>query len=156
MILTPLGIAAQRSRDWILYTDETPTVPVYPEYSLEQTRAAIDKGEKPNYMGTYISAKNFILQSFTTTQSPRVKKRVSQFMQISVCPECHGKKLKKESLAVKFAGLDIGELSQLTLTDLALALQNTAHTKIKMILLTAKKPSSHSVLLAISSRALRR
>jgi excinuclease ABC subunit A len=128
---TPWNQLPKESRDWILYTDETPTVPVYPEYSLEQTRAAIDKGEKPNYMGTYISARNFILQSFTTTQSPRVKKRVSQFMQISVCPECHGKKLKKESLAVKFAGLDIGELSQLTLTDLALALQKTAHTKIK-------------------------
>ena len=128
---TPWNQLPKESRDWILYTDETPTVPVYPEYSLEQTRAAIDKGEKPNYMGTYISARNFILQSFTTTQSPRIKKRVSQFMQISVCPECHGKKLKKESLAVKFAGLDIGELSQLTLTDLALALQKTAHTKIK-------------------------
>nr|WP_299039754.1 excinuclease ABC subunit UvrA [uncultured Psychrobacter sp.] len=128
---TPWNQLPKESRDWILYTDETPTVPVYPEYSLEQTRAAIDKGEKPNYMGTYISAKNFILQSFTTTQSSRVKKRVSQFMQISVCPECHGKKLKKETLSVKFAGLDIGELSQLTLTDLALALQKTAHTKIK-------------------------
>jgi len=128
---TPWNQLPKESRDWILYTDETPTVPVYPEYSLEQTRAAIDKGEKPNYMGTYISARNFILQSFTTTQSPRIKKRVSQFMQISVCPECHGKKLKKESLSVKFAGLDIGELSQLTLTDLALALQKTAHTTIK-------------------------
>lgn len=52
-------------------------------------------------------------------------------MQISVCPECHGKKLKKESLSVTFAGLDIGELSQLTLTDLALTLQKTAHTKIE-------------------------
>ncbi|MBO1531728.1 excinuclease ABC subunit UvrA [Psychrobacter sp. F1192] len=128
---TPWHKLPKKSRDWILYTDETPTVPVYPEYNLEQTRAAIEKGEKPNYMGTYISAKNFILNAFTTTQSPRVKKRVSQFMQISVCPECHGKKLKKESLSVTFAGLDIGELSQLTLTDLALALQKTAHTKIK-------------------------
>lgn len=128
---TPWHELPKKSRDWILYTDETPTVPVYPEYNLEQTRAAIEKGEKPNYMGTYISAKNFILNAFTTTQSPRVKKRVSQFMQISVCPECHGKKLKKESLSVKFAGLDIGELSQLTLNDLALALQKTAHTKIK-------------------------
>ena len=128
---TPWHKLPKKSRDWILFTDETPTVPVYPEYNLEQTRAAIEKGEKPNYMGTYISAKNFILNAFTTTQSPRVKKRVSQFMQISICPECHGKKLKKESLSVKFAGLDIGELSQLTLTDLALTLEKTTHTKIK-------------------------
>ncbi|MDN5666630.1 MAG: excinuclease ABC subunit UvrA [Psychrobacter sp.] len=128
---TPWHKLPKKSRDWILFTDETPTVPVYPEYDMAQTRAAIEKGEKPNYMGTYISAKNFILNAFTTTQSPRVKKRVSQFMQISVCPECHGKKLKKESLSVTFAGSDIGELSQLTLTDLALTLEKTAHTKIK-------------------------
>ncbi|WP_348548404.1 excinuclease ABC subunit UvrA [Psychrobacter sp. KFRI-CH2-11] len=128
---TPWHKLPKKSRDWILFTDETPTLPVYPEYNLEQTRAAIEKGEKPNYMGTYISAKNFILNAFTTTQSPRVKKRVSQFMQISVCPECHGKKLKKESLSVTFAGLDIGELSQLTLTDLTLALEKTAHAKIE-------------------------
>ncbi|MGP5647134.1 excinuclease ABC subunit UvrA [Psychrobacter celer] len=128
---TPWHKLSKKSRDWILFTDETPTVPVYPEYDMAQTRAAIENGEKPNYMGTYISAKNFILNAFTTTQSPRVKKRVSQFMQISICPECHGKKLKKESLSVKFAGLDIGELSQLTLTDLALTLEKTAHTRIK-------------------------
>lgn len=128
---TPWNQLPKESRDWILFTDETPTVPVYPEYDIAQTREAIEKGEKPNYMGTYISAKNFILNAFTTTQSPRVKKRVSQFMQISICPECHGKKLKKESLSVTFAGLDIGDLSQLTLTDLALTLEKTAHTKIK-------------------------
>lgn len=137
-ILTTLGYdidkpwhtLPKKTRDWILFTDETPTVPVYPEYNIEQTREAIEKGEKPNYMGTFTSAKNFILHSFATTQSPRTKKRVSQFMQISECPECHGKKLKKESLSVKFAGLDIGELSQLTLTDMAKKLEKTAHTKI--------------------------
>ena len=123
----PWNTLPKKTRDWILFTDDTPTVPVYPEYNLEQTREAIEKGEKPNYMGTFTSAKNFILHSFANTQSPRTKKRVSQFMQISECPECHGKKLKKESLSVKFAGLDIGELSQLTLTELALKLEEAAH-----------------------------
>lgn len=127
---TPWNKLPKKSRDWILFTDETPTVPVYPEYNIEQTRIAIEKGEKPNYMGTFTSAKNFILHSFANTQSPRTKKRVSQFMQISKCPECHGKKLKKESLSVTFAGLDIGELSQLTLTELALKLEKTARTKV--------------------------
>lgn len=119
----------KKTRDWILYTNETPTVPVYPEYNIEQTRAAIEKGEKPNYMGTFTGAKNFILHSFANTQSALTKKRVSQFMQISECPDCHGKKLKKESLSVKFAGFDIGELSQLTLTELASKLESTAKSK---------------------------
>lgn len=137
-ILTTLGYDIDKpwhtlpkeTRDWILFTDETPEVPVYPEYNLEQVRAAIKKGEKPNYKGTYISAKNFVLHSFATTQSPRTKKRVAQFIQISECPSCHGKKLKKESLSVKFAGLDIGEISQLTLTELALKLNEAANKQL--------------------------
>ncbi len=126
----PWDTLPKETRDWILFTDETPEVPVYPEYNLEQVREAIKKGEKPNYKGTYASAKNFVLHSFTTTQSPRTKKRVAQFMQISECPSCHGKKLKQESLSVKFAGLDIGELSQLTLTELALKLHDAANKKL--------------------------
>ena len=126
----PWNTLSKETRDWILFTDETPEVPVYPEYNLEQVREAIKKGEKPNYKGTFTSAKNFVLHSFATTQSPRTKKRVAQFMQISECPSCHGKKLKQESLSVKFAGLDIGELSQLTLTELALKLQDAANKKL--------------------------
>lgn len=137
-ILTTLGYDIDKpwqtlpkeTRDWILFTDETPEVPVYPEYNVEQVRAAIKKGEKPSYKGTFASAKNFVLHAFATTQSPRTKKRVAQFMQISECPSCHGKKLKTESLSVKFAGLDIGELSQLTLTELALKLHDAAHKKL--------------------------
>ncbi|WP_350642528.1 excinuclease ABC subunit UvrA [Psychrobacter sp. HY3-MNA-CIBAN-0198] len=126
----PWNTLPKETRDWILFTDETPEVPVYPEYNLEQVREAIKKGEKPNYKGTFTSAKNFVLHSFATTQSPRTKKRVAQFMQISECPSCHGKKLKQESLSVKFAGLDIGELSQLTLTELALKLHDAANEKL--------------------------
>ncbi|MGE6795251.1 excinuclease ABC subunit UvrA [Psychrobacter okhotskensis] len=126
----PWNTLPKETRDWILFTNETPEVPVYPEYNLEQVREAIKKGEKPNYKGTFTSAKNFVLHSFATTQSPRTKKRVAQFMQISECPSCHGKKLKQESLSVKFAGLDIGELSQLTLTELALKLHNAANKKL--------------------------
>jgi len=126
----PWNTLPKETRDWILFTNETPEVPVYPEYNLEQVREAIKKGEKPNYKGTFTSAKNFVLHSFATTQSPRTKKRVAQFMQISECPSCHGKKLKQESLSVKFAGLDIGELSQLTLTELALKLHDAANKKL--------------------------
>ena len=42
-----------------------------------------------------------------------MKKRVSAFMVGSACPLCNGKRLKRESLSVTFAGLDIGELCHL-------------------------------------------
>lgn len=121
---TPWNALPKKARDWILFTDETPTVPVFPEYNFARTQEAIKKGEEPSYMGTFASAKSYILKSFATTQSPRTKKRVSQYMQISQCPQCSGKKLQRASLSVKFAGLDIGELSQLTLTEVASLLRH--------------------------------
>ncbi|WP_411352959.1 excinuclease ABC subunit A (plasmid) [Leisingera aquaemixtae] len=119
----------QKTRDWILFTDETPTVPVYAGLTPAQTRMAQQRDIAPSYMGTFSSAERYVLHSFATTQSHRTKKHVSQFMQISECPDCNGKKLKRESLAVTFAGLDIGELSQLTLSELAGHLREAATAK---------------------------
>ncbi|MDM8010396.1 MAG: excinuclease ABC subunit UvrA [Parasphingorhabdus sp.] len=119
----------RKTRDWILFTDETPSVPVYPGFDADEARDAMERDLPPSYMGTFASARAYILHSFATTQSHRTKKRVSQFMEISECPDCNGKKLKRESLSVKFTGLDIGELSQLTLTELAGRLRDTANGK---------------------------
>ncbi|VTU45708.1 hypothetical protein SRS16P2_00286 (plasmid) [Variovorax sp. SRS16] len=35
----------------------------------------------------------------------------------SICPTCHGKRLKREALAVTFAGHDIGAISPMPLED---------------------------------------
>lgn len=118
----------KKTRDWILYTEETPTEPVYVGFDLEEARFARKRNQSPSYMGTFSSARRYVLRSFATTQSQITKKRVSQFMQIFECPDCEGKKLKRESLSVKFAGLDIGELSLLTLTQLAERLREVTET----------------------------
>ncbi|MAJ40096.1 MULTISPECIES: excinuclease ABC subunit UvrA [unclassified Pseudoalteromonas] len=149
----PWNTLPKKARDWILFTDDTPTVPVFPEYTLEQTQAAIKNEESPSYMGTFISAKRFVLQSFASTQSPRTKKRVSQYMQISQCPQCEGKKLKKESLSVKVAGLDIGEISQLTLGELAEKLSIAANNPAKS---NAANPEKTIVAKRITSDIIKR
>ncbi|MCW1717847.1 excinuclease ABC subunit UvrA [Pseudoalteromonas sp. A3] len=149
----PWNTLPKKARDWILFTDDTPTVPVFPEYTLEQTQAAIKNEESPSYMGTFISAKRFVLQSFASTQSPRTKKRVSQYMQISQCPQCEGKKLKKESLSVKVASLDIGEISQLTLGELAEKLSIAANNPAKS---NAANPEKAIVAKRITSDIIKR
>ena len=143
----------QKARDWILFSDDTPTVPVYPDYTILEVKNAIKNGEKPRYKGTFTSAKRFVLKSFATTQSPRIKKRVSQFMQISPCPSCKGKKLKKESLSVKIAGLDIGEISQLTLNELADKLSIAANPPAKS---NATNPEKAIVAKRITSDIIKR
>src|SRR5690606_8632294 len=56
--------------------------------------------------------------TFSNSQSALMKKRVSQFLLGAECPLCKGKRLRKESLSVKFAGYDITELSRLPLIKL--------------------------------------
>jgi excinuclease ABC subunit A len=109
----------KKDRDWILFTDEQPTVPVYAGYTPAETRRALKRKEEPSYMGTFTGAKRYVLQTFATTQSAMMKRRVAQYMLSTECPTCHGRRLRRESLAVKFAGLDITEISRLPLKRLA-------------------------------------
>jgi excinuclease ABC subunit A len=116
---TPWRQLAKKDRDWILYTDEQPTVPVYAGYTPAETRRALKRKTEPSYQGTFMGARKYVLHTFATTQSALMKKRVSRFMTGNLCPTCHGKRLKREALDVTFAGHDIGALSQLSLSDLA-------------------------------------
>ncbi|AXK73420.1 excinuclease ABC subunit UvrA [Lysobacter sp. TY2-98] len=116
----------KKDRDWILFTEETPTVPVYAGFSPAETRAALKKKLEPAYMGTFTGARRYVLHTFTTTQSALMKRRVARFLQGTLCPVCKGKRLKREALSVTFAGFDIGELSQLSFDRLAEVLRPVA------------------------------
>lgn len=116
----------KKQRDWILFTDETPTVPVYAGLTPEQTRVALKRKLEPSYQGTFTGARRYILHTFTHSQSALMKKRVAQFMQGSACPLCDGKRLKREALSVTFAGHDIGALSQMSLLQVAEVLKPVA------------------------------
>ena len=106
-------------RNWILFTDEQPTVPVYAGLDTAQTRDAIESGRTPSYMGTFTSARRHVLHTFAHSQSARMKQRAAQYMVAAVCPVCQGKRLKAQALSVTFAGHDIAQWSHLPLTDVA-------------------------------------
>ncbi|MET3220143.1 excinuclease ABC subunit A [Bradyrhizobium diazoefficiens] len=105
----------KRDRDWILFTDEQPTVPVYAGYTAAETKRALKRKEEPSYQGTFTGARKYVLQTFATTQSAMMKRRVSRFLSSSDCPVCKGKRLKPEALSVTFAGMDIADISRLPL-----------------------------------------
>ena len=108
----------KRDRDWILFTDEQPTVPVYAGYTPAETKRALKRKEEPSYQGTFTGARKYVLQTFATTQSAMMKRRVAQFLSSSDCPVCKGKRLKPEALSVTFAGMDIADISRLPLKGL--------------------------------------
>lgn len=115
---TPWKKLPKKDRDFILFSKETPSVPVYAGFEAHEVKAAMKKKMEPSYHGNFSSAKQYVLTTFATTQSPLMKKRVSRYMVSSECPECHGQRLRRESLAVKFAGLNIAEIAELPLKRL--------------------------------------
>ncbi|MFL5575586.1 MAG: excinuclease ABC subunit A, partial [Gemmatimonadaceae bacterium] len=108
----------KKDRDWILFTEEQPVVPVYAGYEPDEVRRALKRKEEPSYMGTFTSAKRYVLHTFANTASPMIKKRVSRYLVSGECPECHGKRLRPESLSVTFAGFDIAEISRMPINRL--------------------------------------
>jgi excinuclease ABC subunit A len=109
----------KKDRDWLLFTDEQPTVPVYAGYTPAEVRRALKRKEEPSYQGTFTSARRHVLTTFATTESPMMKKRAAQYMVSVDCPTCHGKRLRPEALSVKFERLDIADISTLSLVRLA-------------------------------------
>jgi len=113
----------KKTRDWILFTDEQPAVPVYAGLTPAETRRALKRKETPSYQGTFTGARKYVLQTFAGTESALMKKRVAQYLVSMACPTCEGKRLRKEALSIRFAGHDITEISRLSLRQLTQLLQ---------------------------------
>ncbi len=110
---TPWRDLPKEMRDWILFTEEQPQVPVYPGWTHEDIQRAIRRKVEPAYMGTFSSAKRHVTHSYATTQSAMMKARAARFMIVRLCPLCGGKRLRQEALSVRFEGFDLAEMSRL-------------------------------------------
>ena len=72
---TPWRELPRKQRDWILFTDEQPTVPVYAGLTPAEARRAHKRKETPSYQGTFTGARKYVLQTFAGTESAIMKKR---------------------------------------------------------------------------------
>ncbi|MER5202319.1 excinuclease ABC subunit UvrA [Streptomyces sp. NPDC002825] len=109
-----------KDREWILFTDEQPVVTVHP------VREA-DRIQRP-YQGTYMSARRYVLRTFSDSKSPTLRAKAERFLTSSSCPACGGGRLRPEALAVTFAGRNVAELAALPLTALSGLLSTVAAT----------------------------
>ncbi|MGV8859161.1 excinuclease ABC subunit UvrA [Rhodoglobus sp.] len=120
-IVTGLGIDIEKpwrsltraDRDWLLYTEEQPSVLVKPE------RDRVDFG----YYGKFWSARKHIMNVLAQSQSQRMRDRALRFVQSMGCPDCAGSGLQPNARAVTFAGLSIAEMNAVPLADLAVQLR---------------------------------
>ena len=150
---SPWRTLPKKARDWILYTDEQPTVPVYAGFTPAQTRRALRAKMEPSYQGTFTGVRRYVLQTFRTTHSALMRKRAARFARSSAaCPVCHGKRLQAAALAVTFAGLDIFALGERSLNELSSILGGT----LPRLRPAANAPEKHLVATRIIAQLLDR
>ncbi|GAB4493559.1 MAG: excinuclease ABC subunit UvrA [Saprospiraceae bacterium] len=76
------------------------------------------------YNLAYDGLVNMLKRWYTDTTSEKIRQWAEDFMTVADCPECHGTRLKKESLWFKIGGKNIAELSEMDLTELYATLEN--------------------------------
>lgn len=75
-------------------------------------------GNSLNYLMSYEGVIKYIDNQREESTSKTAQKWANQFVKTTVCPECNGMRLKKESLHFKIDGKNISELAQLDLNEL--------------------------------------
>lgn len=108
----------KRQRNWILFTDEQPTVEIDPTQHPVQADYY--------YNGTFSSAERHVRHTLANSHSAKMRRRVLQFVDSVDCPVCDGSGLRPEALKVTFAGRTIAEYAAMPLTDLTETLRPTA------------------------------
>lgn len=84
-------------------------------YPLWGKRSDTGKRER---LFAYDGLINYIRKLAEDEESVKARKWADQFQSYTVCPVCHGKRLKPEALAFRIDGKDIAEASRMPLPDL--------------------------------------
>jgi excinuclease ABC subunit A len=68
-------------------------------------------GRARHFDTEYPGVLTIMQRQYAETTSPTVKEDLEQYMSSKPCPDCQGRRLKPEALAVTFSGLNIAELT---------------------------------------------
>ncbi|HEX9917451.1 MAG TPA: excinuclease ABC subunit UvrA [candidate division Zixibacteria bacterium] len=104
---TPFGQLNSKAQQVILFGSGREEIRFYWE-SMERK----GKGE---YFDSFEGVIPNLERRYRQTQSEGVREWIERFMRVRPCQECNGARLKKESLSVKVGGLNINQLSQLSI-----------------------------------------
>ncbi|MCX7875772.1 MAG: excinuclease ABC subunit UvrA [Melioribacteraceae bacterium] len=72
-------------------------------------------GKEVTYMHKFSGLLKYIKQNYENTSSSKIRDWAEGYMNTQVCNSCNGGRLRKESLAVTFNGLNIAEVSSLSI-----------------------------------------
>ena len=71
-------------------------------------------GRKRSYMTRFEGIVHNLERRYRETDSEWSRDKIEEYMSVRPCPECHGSRLRPESLAVKLGGLGIDQLTSMS------------------------------------------
>lgn len=74
---------------------------------------------------------NNLERRYRETTSEYFKKKMEDYMAVDLCPECHGKRLKPEVLAVTVGGINIADLSEMSIKEALEFIENLELTDME-------------------------
>ena len=80
--------------------------------------AGIEDPEDPGYLSEFQGIINYITSMASDESPASLQKWAASFMNTVPCPECHGHRLKPESLAFRILDKNIGQLADMDLLEL--------------------------------------
>ncbi|MBP5540192.1 MAG: excinuclease ABC subunit UvrA [Bacteroidales bacterium] len=80
--------------------------------------AGIEDPEDPGYLSEFQGIVNYITEMAGDESPASLQKWAASFMNTVPCPECHGHRLKPESLAFRILDKNIGQLADMDLLEL--------------------------------------
>ncbi len=107
-IHTPFDEFPEALRDLLLYGSKGKAIPFY----LERD------GKRYTYSRPFEGVIPNLERRYRETRSHEAREGIERFMNMRPCPECHGARLKPESLAVKVGGESIHQVCKRSVTDL--------------------------------------
>lgn len=76
------------------------------------------RGETKQYATTFEGVIPMVRRRYKEASSDMMRDQFEQFMTVKPCTTCHGTRLRHEALAIKIGGLNIAELTDMTVRDL--------------------------------------
>ncbi len=101
---TPFEKLSEKARDVILYGSGTDKF--------------LFRYEGGSYTAAFEGVVHIAERRYKATPTDAMKQYYEEFMSVSPCPDCHGERLKHESLAFRINGLNISELTRRSVREL--------------------------------------
>ncbi|MEU7446301.1 MULTISPECIES: excinuclease ABC subunit UvrA [Streptomyces] len=140
----PFHTLPAERREWLLTTDEQPTVTVHPVRDAHRVART--------YQGTYMSPRKWVSHTFATSKAAHLRAKAASFMTQELCPACHGKRLKPEALEVTLAGQDIAYATSLPLARLSAFLEQVRGHPDTLALPAGRRQAGHALIASLQDQ----